>query len=59
MIKTYTIKAGDRPTEKQLQEVEAAKQSPIEFDEDCEELSPGMMKAFQNAIAQRNRRKKA
>lgn len=29
------------------------------FDEDCQELSPAMMKAFKSAVAQRNRRKKA
>ena len=39
--------------------VEEAKKSPINFDEDCEELSPAMMKAFKSAVVQRNRRKKA
>ena len=29
------------------------------FGEDCQELSPVMMKAFKSAVAQRNRRKKA
>jgi hypothetical protein len=29
------------------------------FDEDCEELSPAMMKAFKSAVIQRNRRKNA
>lgn len=29
------------------------------FDEDCEELSPAMMKAFKSAVVQRNRKKKA
>lgn len=28
-------------------------------DEDCEELSPAMMKAFKSAVVQRNRKKKA
>ena len=37
--------------------VEEAQKYPIEFDEDCEELSPAMMKAFKCAVVQRNCRK--
>lgn len=59
MIKTLTIKKGQKPTEEQLREVEEAKKSPIVFDEDCEELSPAMMKAFKSAVIHRNRRKNA
>ena len=59
MIKTYTIEPGQQPTPEQLKEVEEAKKSPIVFDEDCEELSPSMMKAFKCAVVQRNRRKNA
>lgn len=59
MIRTYTIETGQRPTEEQLKEVEAAKRHPIVFDEDCQELSPAMMKAFRSAVVQRNRKKKA
>ncbi len=59
MIKTYTTKKGQKPTKEQLKEVEEAGQRNIEFDEDCEELSPAMMKAFRCATIQRNRRKKA
>ena len=55
MIKTYVIEAGQKPTETQLKEIEEAKKSPIVFDEDCEELSPAMMKAFRSAIIQRNK----
>ena len=58
MIKKMTINPGQKPTEEQLKEVEDAKNYPIEFDEDCEELSPAMMKAFKSSIVQRNRRKK-
>lgn len=58
MIKTLIIKNGQKPTEEQLKEVEEAKKSPIIFDEDCEELSPAMMKAFRSAVVQRNRKKK-
>ena len=59
MIKTYTTKPGQLPSIEQLEEIEEAKKSPITFDEDCEELSPAMMKAFQSSVIQRNRRKKA
>lgn len=57
MTKTYVIEPGQKPTLEQLQEVEEAKKYPIEFDEDCEELSPAMIKAFKSAVIQRNRRK--
>lgn len=57
MTKTLIIQSGQKPTEEQLKEVEDAKRSPINFDEDCEELSPAMMKAFKSAVVQRNRKK--
>ena len=59
MTKTYVIKAGEKPTEEQLREVEEAKTHPIVFDEDCKELSPAMVKAFKSAVIHRNRRKNA
>lgn len=59
MIRTFTIEKGQRPTEEQLKEVEEAKKFPVVFDEDCQELSPAMMKAFKSAVVQRNRKKKA
>ena len=59
MLKTFIIENGQPPTEEQLREVEEAKKYPITFDEDCEELSPAMMKAFKSAVIQRNRKKKA
>ena len=59
MIKTLTIEKGQKLTEEQLKQIEEAKKSPIVFDEDCEELSPAMMKAFKRAVVQRNRKKKA
>lgn len=59
MTKTFIIENGQMPTEEQLKEVEEAKKHPIVFDEDCQELSPSMMKAFKSAVIQRNRRKKA
>ena len=59
MIKTYISENGQNPTEEQLREVEEAKKYPIVCDEDCQELSPMMMKAFKSAVAQRNRKKNA
>ena len=59
MTKTFIIENGQKPTEEQIREVEEARKSPIVFDEDCEELSPAMMKAFRSAVVQRNRNKKA
>lgn len=56
MIKTMIISKGQHPTREQLQEVEEAKKYPIEFDEDCEELSDKMIKAFQCVAHKRNRR---
>lgn len=58
MTRTFIIESGQGPTEEQLKEVEEAKKHPIVFDEDCEELSPAMMKAFKSAVIQRNRKKK-
>ena len=59
MTRTLIIESGQKPTEEQLKEIEEAKKSPINFDEDCGELSPAMMKAFKSAVVQRNRKKKA
>ena len=59
MTKTFIIDSGQKPTQEQLNEIEEAKNNPIIFDEDCEELSPAMMKAFKSAVVQRNRKKKA
>ncbi len=59
MIKTFIIENGQKPTEEQLREVEEAKKCPIVFDEDCQELSPMMMKAFKSAVIQRNKKKNA
>ena len=56
----YTIKIGQKPTEEQIKEVEAAKKHPITFDEDCPEISeetnPEMYEAMMKAVAERNRR---
>ena len=57
MDRTYVINKGQSPTKEQLREIEEAKKSPIVFDEDCGELSPAMIKAFQSAVSQRNKKK--
>ena len=59
MTKTFVINKGQKPTDEQIQEVLEAKKQPIVFDEDSPELSPSMNKAFQSAVAQRNRKKNA
>ena len=59
MTKTFIIENGQKLTQEQLNEIEEAQNSPVVFDEDCEELSPAMMKAFKSAVVQSNRRKKA
>ncbi len=58
MTKTFTIENGQKPTVEQLKEIEEAKKHPITFDEDCQEFSPAMMKAFRSSVVQRNRKKK-
>ena len=58
MIRTFTIKEGQKPTQEQLEEVEAAAKREIQFDEDSPELSPAMFKAFRCTVTQRNRKKK-
>ena len=52
------IENGHGLTEEQLREIKEAKKHPITFDEDCQELSPVIMKAFRGAVVQRNRKKK-
>ena len=58
MTKTFTIKDGQVPTQEQLEEVRAAAEREIQFDEDSPELSPAMFKAFRCTVTQRNRKKK-
>ena len=58
MDRTFCLQEGQKPTEKQLEEVRAAAEREIQFDEDAPEVSPAMYKAFQCSTAQRGRRKK-
>lgn len=58
MVKTFTIKKGQMPTEDQLNEVKEAAKREIQFDKDAPELSPAMYKAFKCSVTRRNREKK-
>ena len=44
--KYYTIKPGQKPTKKQIKEVQEASKRPIEFDEDCPELTAEQIAQF-------------
>ena len=59
MITTVQYKKGQKLTEEQIAEIEAAKEKPIVYDEDSPELTPAMEKAFILAARNRNRYKKA
>ena len=58
MTVTVEYKKGQKLTEEQIAEIEAAKEKPIVYDEDCPELTPAMEKAFLLAARNRNRYKK-
>lgn len=58
MNRTFTIHDNQKPTQAQLDEVQAAAKREISFDEDSPELSPAMYKAFRCSVAQRNKKKK-
>lgn len=58
MLKTFTLKEGQKPTPEQLEEIRAAAKREIQFDEDSPELSPALYKAFECVVKQRNRRNK-
>ena len=49
---------GQKLTNEQIAEIEAAKSKPIIYDEDSPELTPAMEKAFALAAKTRNRYKK-
>lgn len=57
---TTTVKhiKGQKLTNEQIAEIEAAKSKPIVYDEDSPELTPAMEKAFALAAKTRNRYKK-
>ena len=49
---------GQKLTNEQIAEIEAAKSKPIVYDEDSPELTPAMEKAFALAAKTRHRYKK-
>lgn len=55
MIRKYNTTPGEPLTEEQRDEIKEAKRHPITFDDDCQELSPTMMKMLRVAVRQRNR----
>lgn len=58
MITTVRHIKGQKLTNEQIAEIEAAKSKPIVYDEDSPELTPAMEKAFALAAKTRNRYKK-
>lgn len=44
MVRTFVMENGQKPAEKQLNEIIEVKKHPIVFDKDCPELSPAIMK---------------
>ena len=58
MITTVKHIKGQKLTNEQIAEIEAAKSKPIVYDEDSPELTPAMEKAFALAAKKRNRYKK-
>ena len=58
MIRTVTLDRNQKPTEKQIKQIEEAAKREIIFDEDSPELTPAMEKAFRLAAKNRNTQKK-
>ncbi len=58
MITIYRTFPGQSLTPEQEEEVKKARSMPAVFDEDCEELSPEMIKSLKCAVSERNRYKR-
>ena len=58
MVK-FVINEGQQPSNETLEKLRALKDEDIVYDDDCPEMTPKMQKAFECAVAQRNRFKKA
>ena len=56
MTVTYILSEQQTLTPEEIAEVEAAKQIPITYDEDCPALTPETYAAFRRAAAERNLR---
>ena len=56
----YIQKKGTRPTEEQIAMIEAARNLPVEYDEDTPEIDPNITPehyaALMQAVAERNQR---
>ena len=55
LIRKNSTTPGEPLTEEQRDEIKKDKRHPITFDDDCQELSPTMMKMLRVAVRQRNR----
>ena len=56
MMVTYTLHRGQKPTPEQIAQIREAQKYPIEYDEDCPDLTPETYAAFKRAAVERNRR---
>ena len=54
MIRTVTLDSSQKPTEKQIKQIEDAAMKEIVFDEDSPALTPAMEKAFRLTAKNRN-----
>lgn len=54
MVRRVTLTPGQKLTEQQIAEIEAAVRRPIVYDEDSPDLTPETFAAFQKAAAQRD-----
>ena len=56
MIVEYTLRKGTKPTKEQIDEIRAAAQRPVSYDEECPPLTPERYEAMKKATEARNRR---
>ena len=50
MTVNYSITPGQKLTENEKEEIRKAKELPIQFDEDCPEMSEKMLKSLRAAV---------
>ncbi len=58
MIRTVILDKNQKPTDKQIKQIEEAAKREIIFDDDSPELTPAMEKAFRLAAKKRNSQRK-
>lgn len=56
MMVTYKLSELGELTEEGRKRIQEAARKPITFDDDCPESTPEMLREFQKAAAERNRR---